>query len=692
MKHDAADPGRRAGFLWWILRLQWGWGLFCLAFLSEISRAAIYAAAAAFLAGIALDRSALRRDGWRRLAPPLALLALGTAAADIVLGSRDLLFSVSILILGIQSIKFLLPKNSRDGWQLSAVSFLEFVAAASETADIHFAAFAFAFLGLCAGAMWALQLERRGEEGDGTARLVRPRFAARILLLATGGGILLTTVLFAVIPRIGIGQILQRIGRQGGLTGFSDTISLREVTGIKVDRRVVARVEFPDLSPDVSPAGLYLRGATYSLFTGKAWIRTAGNRFRVPRSGFYYIAGPHPPGARIYTADITLEPMEDTALFVYGRPCLIEGSLGELWTEREGNFFLGMAGHPALRYRQQFFLEARTGGPAGSPPSSEYLRIPPAHEYLTELAAKVTGSGKTDAERARLALRHFRSGYRYTVTDPADSLRDFLFVRKAGFCEHYATALTLLLRAAGIPSRIAAGYLGGEWSDVGRYLIVRQSDAHAWTEAWIDGRWETLDATPPLGEQSPFLSRTGLPGFYLDWTRQRWNKYVVNYSLKMQADGVAGGWTALRRARARIVDALSPGRARRLPAGRFAALALAAAACLALALGFLRGAMRGGSGPRRSRGALPLPRPYARLVRRLSAAGYRGSPGATLEEMVRRAAKGIPGLLPDAHRFLDLYHRDRFGRRPLSPSEFREASFLAGRLGREFRRPGAGAK
>jgi transglutaminase-like putative cysteine protease len=692
MKSEPASSPSRTGFLWWVLRAQWAWGFLSLTFLTEVSRPAVFSATAAFLAGTVLDRSARQRDGWRRLGAPLALLAFGAAAADLFLGSQDLLFSASILVLGIQSIKFLLPKNSRDGWQLSTVSFLEFVAAAAATVEIQFAAFAFLFLGLCAGAMWALQIERRGEEGDEAARLAHPRFAAKLLLLSAAAGILMAGILFAVTPRIGIGQILRRLGRSEGLTGFSDTISLREVTGIKADRRVVARVEFPELPPGVSPAGLYLRGATYSRFTGTAWIRPERYRFRVPRSGFHYFVASPPPKTRLATAEISLEAMDNPALFVYGEPCLFEGSLGEVWTEGRGSFSIELPAHPALRYRLQFSPDARRGALPGPPDSIDYLRLPPGHDDIRKLAGRVTAGGKTDAERAELALRHFRAGFLYTVVDPASSIREFLFDKRAGFCEHYASALALLLRAAGIPSRVAAGYLGGEWSDVGKYLIVRQSDAHAWTEGWIGGRWVTLDATPFLGEHSPFYSRTGTPGIYLDWARQRWNKYVVNYSLKMQGEGVAGGWAALGRARAGIGNAFAAGKDLRLRAGRLAALLLALIACMVLLMRFLCCAGREGESAARKKNAILPPRPYARLIRRLAAAGYRGSPGATVEEMVLGAMTGRPTLAPDALRFLALYHRERFAARPLSPSEFRESARLADRIGREIRRPVAGAR
>jgi len=676
----------RTGLLWWILRAQWAWGLLLLALLTDVSRAAILATGGAFVAGGILDRAGAQRAGLHRLTVPFVALAVAASAADLFLGSGDFLFAVSVLVLGVQSVKFMLPKNARDGWQLCAISFLEFLAAAGTTTEIQFAAFTVVYIGLCAGGMWALQAWQGEVEGE-ASRAVRPGFAAKLLLLATAGGILLTAVLFAATPRVGMGQILRRLGRSDGITGFSDTISLRDVTSVKADRRVVARVEFPASPPGASPLTFHLRGASYTRFDGTAWKRAWGGRQRIPRSGFHYLVSPPPRGGGLYAAEITLEAMDNPALFVYGNPVRLEGSLGEIWGDAAGSLSLSQPGHTALRYRLQYSAEP-PGGPADRTPAAlQDLELPPGSDDIRELAARVTAGGKSDAEKAELALRHFRTGYRYTVTQPASSVREFLFSSRAGFCEHYATALALLLRASGIPARVAAGYLGGEWSDVGKYLIVRQSDAHAWTEGRIGGKWVTMDATPPLGEASPFYARTGTVGMYLDWARQRWNKYVVDYSLKMQAETVSEGWAAFRRARTGVLRAFSPGGDFRK--SFWLAAALPPAVLLSVLLRrMLRPASGGERNALRVKGESRPPRQYARLLRRLAALGRRRSAGATLEEMLLFAVRDRPPLAGGVSRFLALYHRDRFGAAPLSPAEFREACRLAGRLAREIPRPG----
>ncbi len=680
-------PIGNPGLLWWVLRAQWAWGLLPLAILTEVSRAAILISTAAFIAGGILDWTGARREAWLRVSNPLLFAAAAAACADFLFGSRDFLYSVSVLILGVQSVRFLLPKEVRDGWQLSAISFLEFLASAASTTEIQFALLAVVYLGLCAGAMWGLQAEGESGKDFAAAPPVRSGFAAKILLLSAAGGVLFTTILFVVTPRIGLGQVLRSFRRVEGITGFSDTISLREVTGVKADRRVAARIEFPGSPAGISPSGLYLRGATYSMFDGKTWMRPKRYGQRLARSGFYYVAAQPPSGDRLSEAEILLEAMDNPALFVYGTPVLFEGNLGDLWTEGEGSFSLSWPSHPAIRYRMQFSPAQARSAVMDPAARKQYLDLPPGWDDLKGLSARIVADGKTDAERADLVMRYFATGYRYTISDPASSVRDFLFVRKAGFCEHYATALALLLRGAGIPSRLVAGYLGGEWSDLGKYLIVRQSDAHAWTEAWIDGKWVTLDATPSLGEESPFFARTGKAGFYVDWARQRWDKYVVNYSLKMQAEGVAEGWGALARAKKRISGGLSWHGVFGARAPRPAAVLLAALFLAGVLWRLFRGSQRSGSDAA-SRGA-SIPRSYARLLRKLAAAGCRGAPGSTLEEMLHCAVRTRPSLAEEASRFLALYHRDRFGPFPLTPAEAREAGRLADRLGRGIGRGAA---
>jgi hypothetical protein len=464
------------------------------------------------------------------------------------------------------------------------------------------------------------------------------------------------------------------------VTGFSETIGLREVTGVKASRRVVARVEFTVPPGKTPPTALYFRGSIYSRLAPEGWKVAGGGAGRVHPAGIRYIVGGAPGAVPLSAADVTLEPSDHRALFTFGHPVALEGALGPLVADVEGNLTLSRAGPSVLRYRLHFAEEVpRRRAP---PPEGESLGIPPDLADAGALGREVAGQSGNDAEKAERILRFLRDGFRYTLSAPASSLREFLFGSRAGYCEHFATALAVMLRGAGIPARVAAGYYGGEWNDVGRYLIVRESDAHAWTEGWIGGRWVTLDATPPDGN-STFLSRTGKPGLYLDWMRHRWDKYVVRYSLRMQAEAISGGLSFLRGAG----KGFRRGGGRGAPASPLRAAALAGSAGIALFLLYRAATGRGGDSPRG--GMDRLPAAYSRLVRRLEREGYRPSPGTAMGGMISGAVRADPRLSGAAGRFLDLYHRDRFGARPLSPTDREEAFRLAGMLRRGVRRAGA---
>ncbi|MFA6147407.1 MAG: DUF3488 and transglutaminase-like domain-containing protein [bacterium] len=663
-------------FLWWSLRAHWALALSLLALYTDAARWALLVAAFAWAAGVTMDRADTPRSSFSRFGSPIVALFLAAAAADFLFGSRDLLASLSLLVLGVQSVKFLLPKGSRDGWQLCSIALVEFLAAAAGTDALGFALFAFLFFVASAGAMGALHDQEAEEAGRPPGGFAIPaRTTAAVLLAAGVGGFLASAVLFAIIPRLEFRQVLERFGRARGVTGFSETITLREVTGIKSDRRVVARVEFPELHPGLLPANLHLRGMVYSRYEDGTWRRGGTTILPVHRAGFQHLVGDE--GVPDSTADITLEAADHPALFTYGHPMLIEGAFAPLLSDGEGNLSLSHIGHPTLRYRVRFTadLHPRVGMPHR--PGGENIAFPEGYDDVRALAGEITGGAATDRERTDRILRFFQSGFRYTVSDPASSIREFLFRKRAGYCEHYASGLSLLLRGAGIPSRVAAGYLGGEWNGVGKYLIVRQSDAHAWVEAWIDGRWVTLDATPPPGDSSPFRTRTGTIGLYADWLRQRWDKYVVNYSMRMQADAVKEGVRAVRRTgaafRFRGWDRIGAA------ARRASGWALLAIPALYLLYRFVRRRrIRAGNG---SPSVLPpLPGPYARLVRLLDRSRFRRHLGETLEETLAAAVRSRPDLSEDAARFLGLYHRDRFGPEPLPPEVRKEAFHLADRL------------
>jgi protein-glutamine gamma-glutamyltransferase len=167
----------------------------------------------------------------------------------------------------------------------------------------------------------------------------------------------------------------------------------------------------------------------------------------------------------------------------------------------------------------------------------EYLQLPPALDArIPDLARQVTANAKTPYDKARAIEGFLRSRFGYTLNlagKPGDDpLANFLFVTRAGHCEYFASAMTILLRTLEIPAREVNGFLPGEYNDLAGDYIVRASDAHSWVEVYFPGSgWVTFDPTPAAAENSGLLSRLGK---YIDWMQLSWSEWVINYDFSHQ--------------------------------------------------------------------------------------------------------------------------------------------------------------
>jgi hypothetical protein len=163
---------------------------------------------------------------------------------------------------------------------------------------------------------------------------------------------------------------------------------------------------------------------------------------------------------------------------------------------------------------------------------AHYLQLPQLDARIPALARQIVGKATDPYDQARLIEAYLRSHYAYTLdlsnTPPSDPLVTFLFERRAGHCEYFATAMTVMMRSLGVPSRYINGFLPGEYNSVGGDYIIRASDAHSWVEVFFPGYgWLTFDPTPTSDEKPAGLFAH--LGFYLDWFELQWNEWVINY-------------------------------------------------------------------------------------------------------------------------------------------------------------------
>jgi transglutaminase-like putative cysteine protease len=365
--------------------------------------------------------------------------------------------------------------------------------------------------------------------------------SSRLVLLS----IPLMLILFVLVPRVP-GPLWGLTGEQrGGITGLSDNMSPGKISNLIRSNEVAFRVDFEATVPPQSQ--LYWRGPVMVHYNGHRW-------WQKPRKPLhkFYLTDSSPPIR--YT--VTLEPNGEPWLLALDVPTqLIPDSIMtadfQLTSKKNIN--------DLLRYS----MESRPAHLIGSDESADYLRL--ATQFPEKFNRQTIALGRSLARQFESredivdeVLKMFREQeFYYTLKPPPlgnDEVDEFLFGTRRGFCEHYAGSFALLMRAAGVPARIVTGYQGGEYNAVGNYLIVRQSDAHAWTEVWIEGKgWLRVDPTAAVSpsriedgidsaladEISSFRIRNRNPIFgnlLYSWdnVQHSWNDWVLNYDDQRQ--------------------------------------------------------------------------------------------------------------------------------------------------------------
>src|SRR5690606_7385087 len=298
----------------------------------------------------------------------------------------------------------------------------------------------------------------------------------RMLLIALP----LAALLFLFFPRLP-GQFWALPARDQASTGVSDEMSPGDVSELSVSGAIAFRVRFHDDAPP--PSELYWRGPVLHDFDGRTWRRASA--VFVPQQ--IVTSGP------AYRYRLTLEPHQRRWVFALDAP----SEWPRARAFRTPDLQLLTPAQSPVSTLTSFELESHTRYEvAGALPHAMRnadLHLPPDRNPRTlALAREMRGRVSSDAAFVEAVLAMFREQeFFYTLEPPRlelHSVDDFLFNTRRGFCEHFASAFTVLARAAGTPARVVTGYQCGEFNPLGGYFIVRQSDAHAWSEVWLEGR------------------------------------------------------------------------------------------------------------------------------------------------------------------------------------------------------------
>ncbi len=320
------------------------------------------------------------------------------------------------------------------------------------------------------------------------------------LQLGAGGRLLLHAlpvmlVLFVVIPRLG--PLWAIPNQQAAKTGFSDSLSPGDLGQLALNRAPAFRVEFTNKDEPPPANQLYWRGLVLDNFDGRTWRQrdswglppAAENNQRVLESLDY---------------SIIMEPHGQPWLFSLMTPQRTSAVSNRrpIRITRDHLLYNPVPVAQRLRYEVSSALQlepvAKVSLSTGE--RAAHTRLPAnANPQTRALAEQWRGEGLADQAIIERALSLFNREFTYSLQPPVlgqHSVDEFLFSTKKGFCEHFASSFSVLLRAAGVPVRVVVGYQCGRWNPLENYLLVSQSDAHAWTEVWIEGEgWRAIDPT-----------------------------------------------------------------------------------------------------------------------------------------------------------------------------------------------------
>ncbi len=485
-------------------------------------------------------------EGARR--PPLmpkgttaALFVIAFAFVDFFAIAPDILVAGVDMVLLLLVAKLLGPRTVRDNLQVIGLSFLLVLGSTVMSAT---ALFGLIFLAYMFAGLWALLMQNLRAQWEATGNETRILQYKRgvlgrafgVAVFGLGIGILFFTLTFYFLfPRVGIRWWSMSLGRQQAVSGFSSEVNLNDIGRIQQNPAVAVRVKFPEGSPEEGDRRRMLRGIHLDTYDDGRWLdsgrSTADNVFRAGRDRWLLEAG-------IGEAEIEIFPEESYAetLFLPTGSVSVRGHFQRMVRTASGNIVIERPAGVRTNY------EVKLGSAAtdSTLPDQRHLQVPEElRDYLGQTLAAWNLEGATPSDVVQRLLDRLQSEYAYTLSlapeEDGDPVQTFLSSTRAGHCELFASSYALLLRVAGVPTRVVNGFAGGEtWDE--NTVVFRELHAHSWVEAWLPGQgWAVFDPTPstvtPLPWRTRLLHRMHQA---VDRLRFFWAEWFVSYDLQRQ--------------------------------------------------------------------------------------------------------------------------------------------------------------
>ncbi|MEE8201927.1 MAG: DUF3488 and transglutaminase-like domain-containing protein [Candidatus Acidoferrales bacterium] len=603
------------------------------------------------------------------------------------------------LVLFIAVMKLFSARTNRDYLWLGLIAFLEILAAATLTVDTLFLAFFFLFLLVGISTFISFEIKQSTEAashfagplapGSASGRRLQRSLAVTSLVVAFFT-LLLATGFFFFLPRMTSGLWSSYGLQPQQISGFSDEVSLGDIGRILKNSSLVMRLRATE-GETLALQGLKWRGIALARFDGHRWYTQSNLAQVITRSpGGDFDLPLRPLGSaasRRVRYSVLLEPISTDVMFAAAVPLELRGRFRAIAMDQGGSLLhlrqsYGMVSYEVLSDVGEPSPNLLRTLPTEYPSwvRETYLALPPMDPRVKELAEQLTVNYDNPYDKAAALERYLRTEFGYTLELPSapedDPVASFLFERRRGHCEYFASAMAVFLRSEGIPVRLVNGFLTGEYNEVGEHYIVRASDAHTWVEVYFPGvGWIEFDPTP-RGSATDHTWWTTVRHYY-DAFDLWWDDWVINYdqsqwerTLRKTGRTVRSAWHLrwwLRRVRRQLAAQLN----------RTGSGALASPYTLPVSLGLLALVMllwRGraladwlrayrllhGNGRGRSLSGTDATLLYQRLLRTLERRGFRKRSTQTPLEFVGGLPQPEPSGAVD--EFTHLYNRARFGR------------------------------
>lgn len=484
------------------------------------------------VAGMLAWRS--RVPAWLRLLLSLSLAAIVLASMGMRLG-RDTGCALLAAMLAIKPLELGTLRDARS--LLGFALFAPFATFLLDQGPLSLA------LGLGGAVLVLLALTRLSEQESREAQAPSTRRRIGIVLRLLATGLPLALAAFWLFPRIatplwGVPQ------RAIATPGLSDTMAPGEWLDLMNDDSPAMRVVFFGEVPD--PTEMYWRGPVLTDFDGREWTRSRWLGHLPPADLVHR--------ERIWDYQVDIEPTDQHFLVALEMPHAVPDGARSSW---EHGLTAERPLHSVTRWRMQSSPVRQFEPDLPAYVRQNALRLPEGFNPRTVALAREwrrqAGDGN-DRPIVERAMRMIRDEFGYTLGTPLPGRHtadEFLFDWKQGFCEHFSSAFVVLMRAAGIPSRVVTGYAGGYRNSFGNYWVVRKSDAHAWVEVWLEGSgWVRVDPTAAVAPERIYDTLAdrarvdmlgGLPGLASaldlgDWFRRGWNDMVLGFDASRQRD------------------------------------------------------------------------------------------------------------------------------------------------------------